>query len=88
MATAKENQGTEVITFKADRDLMKLLKGIRNRSEFIRTAILGALDNVCPVCHGSGVLTPHSKQHWNDLARHHNVKECKDCHEDILVCAH
>ena len=81
-------KGVEVITFKADRDLMKLLKGIRNRSEFIRTAVLEALDNACPFCRGTGVLTTHRKKHWKDLAGHHPVKECRECHEEVLVCGH
>ncbi len=81
-------KGVEVITFKADKDLMKLLKGIRNRSEFIRTAVLEALDNACPFCRGTGVLTTHRKKHWKDLAGHHPVKECRECHEEVLVCAH
>ena len=78
----------EVITFKVDPQLSKLMKGITNRSEFIRAAILGALDNSCPFCQGSGVLTPHRKKHWKDLAKHHDTKECKECHSDVLVCAH
>ena len=85
MAKTKD---VEVITFKADRDLMKLLKGIRNRSEFIRIAVLEALDNACPFCRGTGVLTPHRKKHWNELAGHHGKKECRECHEEVLVCAY
>jgi hypothetical protein len=81
-------KGVEVITFKADKDLMKLLKGIRNRSEFIRCAVLEALDNACPFCRGTGVLTTHRKKHWKDLAGHHPVKECRECHEEVLVCGH
>ncbi len=81
-------KGVEVITFKADKDLMKLLKGIRNRSEFIRTAVLEALDNACPFCRGTGVLTTHRKKHWKDLAGHHSAKECRECHEEVLVCTH
>ena len=78
----------EVITFKVDPALAKLMRGIGNRSEFIRTAILGALEDVCPFCRGSGVLTPHRKKHWKELAGHHGLKECKECHEDVLVCEH
>ena len=33
----------EVISFKADHDLVLLLKSVRNRSEFIRNAVLTAL---------------------------------------------
>ena len=82
----KTFKGTEVITFKADAELAKLMRGIENRSEFIRAAILEALDNVCPFCRGSGALTPHRKEHWNDLAKHHGMKECKECDDQVLVC--
>ncbi len=83
MAQAKD---VEVITFKADKDVVKLLKGIPNRSEFIRTAILDALENACPFCRGTGVLTPHRKKHWDELAKHHDKKECKECHDQVLIC--
>ncbi|MEI7998534.1 MAG: ribbon-helix-helix domain-containing protein [Candidatus Omnitrophota bacterium] len=83
MPTPKD---VEVLTFKVDQALAKLLKGIPNRSEFIRSAVLEALDNACPFCRGTGVLTPHRKKHWVDLAKHHGMKECKECHEDVLVC--
>ncbi len=78
----------EVVTFKADKDLIQLLKGIRNRSEFIRAAILEALDNLCPFCCGAGILTPHRKEHWKELMKHHALRECQECHDPILVCGH
>ncbi|MBI3601997.1 MAG: CopG family transcriptional regulator [Candidatus Omnitrophica bacterium] len=84
MANTKD---LEVITFKVDKALVKLLKGIPNRSEFIRVALLEALDNLCPFCRGTGVLTPHRKKHWDELAKHHGKKECRQCHEDVLVCS-
>lgn len=75
-----------VITFKADASLMEALRSIPNRSEFIRAAILAALDNHCPLCGGTGVLTPHQKTHWEVFAQHHPLRECSDCHEVHLVC--
>ena len=75
-----------VITFKADASLMEALRSIPNRSEFIRAAILAALDNHCPLCGGTGVLTPRQKTHWEVFARHHPLRECTDCHEVHLVC--
>ncbi len=75
-----------VITFKADASLMEALRSIPNRSEFIRAAILAALDNHCPLCGGTGVLTPHQKTHWEAFAEHHPLRECSDCHEVHLVC--
>ena len=78
----------EIITFKVDEDLLGAIKDIPNRSEFIRTAIIGALGSVCPLCNGSGMLTPKQKYHWDDFAIDHFVEKCNDCHESVLVCSH
>ena len=77
----------EIITFKADESLLVAMKGIRNRSEFIRSAIMAALDSTCPLCGGTGILTPEQKKHWDTFTVDHSVEECKDCHEVHLVCA-
>jgi len=77
----------EIVTFKVDDTLMELMKGIENRSEFIRTAILAALENVCPLCKGTGVLSPRQREHWEAFAQDHTVEECSDCHELHIVCA-
>ncbi|MBN1395809.1 MAG: hypothetical protein JW959_12375 [Pirellulales bacterium] len=75
-----------IITFKADRPLLEAMAGIPNRSEFIRAAILTALDSVCPLCKGSGILTPDQRNHWVEFARRHSIAECDDCHALHLVC--
>lgn len=76
----------EVITFKVDEALHDALRGISNRSEFIRSAILAAIDSVCPLCKGSGIMTPHQRRHWETFARDHRLDECADCHAMHLVC--
>ena len=78
---------SEIITFKADESLSEALRGIPNRSEFIRAAVLAALDSVCPLCQGTGILSPEQKRHWTSFASDHSVQECRDCHELHLVCA-
>ena len=45
MSNPKRKQ--EIVTFKVDEPLLKAMNGIPNRSEFIRAAILSALDSVC-----------------------------------------
>ncbi len=79
-------QKETVITFKADAALLEALRTIPNRSEFIRNAILGALENYCPLCRGTGVLTPNQKAHWEEFSRTHPIRECAECHEVHLVC--
>ena len=77
----------EIITFKVDEDLLQAIKGIPNRSEFIRSAIIAALGSTCPLCNGTGMLTPNQKRHWEDFAANHSIKNCLHCHEDILTCS-
>ena len=76
----------EIITFKVDDALSQRLLGIPNRSDFIRRAILTALESTCPLCRGTGVLTPDQRDHWDEFARTHTVQECKTCHAFHLVC--
>ncbi len=75
-----------IITFKADTSLVEAMQRIPNRSEFIRAAILMALDNLCPLCAGSGVLTANQMHHWQEFTRTHSLEECSDCHEVRVVC--
>jgi len=76
-----------ILTFKADEALVAAMEGIPNRSEFIRAAIVAAIDGVCPLCRGTGVLSPRQRQHWREFSRSHAVERCCDCHESRLVCS-
>lgn len=78
----------EVITFKVDAELARELDQVPNRSAFIRSAVLAALGNTCPLCQGSGILSVSQQSHWNQIAEHHHMAECSDCHETVLVCDH
>jgi hypothetical protein len=82
-----KNSRPGIITFKAHPSILEALRGVRNRSEFIRNAILAALDSACPLCKGTGILTPNQRKHWQSFAASHAVEECDDCHELRLVCA-
>ena len=81
-----KKQKSEIITFKVDESLAEMIKHLPNRSEFIRTAVLNALDNTCPLCNGTGLLSPEQKKHWASLAKDHHIEECDECHENYLVC--
>jgi len=76
----------EIITFKVDDNLLEAIKDIPNRSEFIRGAIISALGVICPLCNGSGMLTPNQKRHWDEFAVNHRVTRCRDCDESVIVC--
>ena len=75
-----------VMTFKADGPLLKALDNVPNRSEFIRSAILNALNNACPLCGGTGIFTPDQRKHWELFNKSHDVEQCGDCHAVHIVC--
>jgi hypothetical protein len=76
----------ETISFKTDDALAQAMNGIPNRSEFIRRAVLAALDGACPLCKGTGILTPQQQTHWKSFLAGHAVEECGQCHAMHLVC--
>ena len=83
---ARRKQKTEIVTFKADESLLTAMEGIPNRSEFIRDAVSAALKSVCPLCSGTGILSPSQKTHWETFAADHGLVECEECHEQHLIC--
>ncbi len=82
----KEKRKQEVITFKVDEALSAAMGGIPNRSEFIRMAIMAALKDTCPLCRGTGILTPEQQKHWQKFAQNHRIDKCEECHSFHLVC--
>ena len=85
--TPRAERKGNIITFKTDASLSRAMRGIVNRSAFIRSAILSALDSTCPLCKGTGILTPSQHEHWKAFAADHFVEECDECHELHLVCS-
>lgn len=76
----------ETITFKVDGVFAQMIRRLPNRSEFIRTAVLNALENTCPLCQGSGIITPEQKTHWERFLEHHRVERCETCNSVYLTC--
>ena len=83
MSSAKKQ---EVITFKAEVALAAALERVPNRSAFIRSAILAALENTCPLCNGTGALSPDQRTHWEQFAEDHRTERCGKCKAVYLVC--
>jgi hypothetical protein len=77
----------EVISFKVGSALARAIRRLPNRSEFIRAAVLSAMDHACPLCQGTGIMSPEQKKHWDAFARDHTVKHCQECDALYLTCA-
>ena len=76
----------EIISFKVDQALADILHGIPNRSDFIRKAILMAMENICPLCSGTGILSPEQRTQFESFSENHSVQECSKCHAVHIVC--
>ncbi|WP_052078807.1 ribbon-helix-helix domain-containing protein [Spirochaeta lutea] len=79
-------QKQETITFKVDSALAHIIKRLPNRSEFIRKAILNAVDNTCPLCQGSGIITPEQRPHWEAFLETHHIEQCGECSAVFIAC--
>jgi hypothetical protein len=77
---------TGLVTFKVDASLAEAIDRLPNRSDFIRKAVLAALTNTCPLCQGTGVLTPEQREHWDAFTRSHRVERCDDCDAVHVKC--
>lgn len=75
-----------VFTFKADEELAGILDRIPNKSEFIRKAIEMAMENRCPLCNGTGSLTPAQHRHMEHFMTVHSLERCDECNAVHLVC--
>lgn len=78
----------DIITFKVPESLKDAMRGIPNRSEFIRAAVVAALDSVCPLCKGTGVIMPQQRPHWDLFANDHHFEECQTCNAVYVTCEH
>ena len=78
----------KVITFKVDPEIEELLNKIPNKSDFIRNSILKAMDCICPLCSGTGILNANQKEHWDKFQEEHQVIRCHDCDELYIKCNH
>jgi hypothetical protein len=76
----------DTVTFKVDPNLLEILQTMPNRSEFIRSAILNALEHVCPLCSGTGVLTPAQKRCWDKFSQNHEIKKCSENDQIQIFC--
>lgn len=79
---------TTLVAVKIDAELASLLEGMPNKSEFIRMALRSRLDDLCPLCAGTGLrpsqpLEHRAGRHLHALPR----ARCGDCGRESQVVA-
>lgn len=76
-----------LVALKVDAETAAALDALPNRSEFIREALRARLDEVCPLCNGSGrrpaSITPPTpgRRHLHALPR----ARCADCGRESAI---
>src|SRR5687768_4572209 len=86
---ARGNPKSSIVALKVDAETAAMLGALPNKSEFIRAALRARLDEICPLCRGSGVRpeapTAHAPggRHLHALPR----VRCGDCRREWPVVA-
>jgi len=81
-----EKTKERIFTFKTDKEMADRLQQIPNRSEFIRKALIAAFKQCCPLCQGTGTLSPEQQKHWQHFLTIHSLEKCDECNAIHFVC--
>lgn len=82
----REDKKNTVVSFKAEEELLAALEKLPNKSEFIRSAVLHALRETCPLCGGVGFLNEKQRRHWKAFEREHTIRRCGSCDGLSIEC--
>ncbi|MBO0699347.1 MAG: hypothetical protein J2P46_13205 [Zavarzinella sp.] len=79
MARKPQHQKKKIVAFKVEEDLAEFLDKLKNKSEFIRRAILAQFSMACPLCSGSGVVPRGLHDHYKPVIQQQNKHPCDRC---------
>ena len=68
-----------VVTFKVEEEVATFLAGMPNKSEFIRKALLSALLEPCPICHGKGSVPASLRRDLEKILSKQQFVACSFC---------
>lgn len=78
-------QKTKIVAFKVEEDLAEFLDKLKNKSDFIRKAILAQFSMACPLCAGSGVVPRGLHNHYKPVIQKENKHPCDRCKSLIAL---
>jgi hypothetical protein len=80
----RKPQKKKIVAFKVEEDLAEFLGKLKNKSDFIRKAILAQFSMACPLCIGSGVVPRGLHDHYKPVIQRENKHPCDRC-ESLLT---
>ena len=82
---ARKTQKTKIVAFKVEEDLAEFLGKLKNKSEFIRRAILAQFSMACPLCSGTGVVPRGLHDHFKPVIQRENKHPCDRCQTMLTI---
>lgn len=82
---ARKTQKTKIVAFKVEEDLAAFLDKLKNKSEFIRKAILAQFSMECPLCSGTGVVPRGIHDHYKPVIATQNKHPCSRCGKPLTI---
>jgi hypothetical protein len=74
---------TAVVAFKVEKELAALLNKLKNKSDFIRKAIVAQLGMACPLCNGRGVVPRGVHDYYAPLLSKLSQAHCDSCGHEM-----
>jgi hypothetical protein len=78
-------QKKKIVAFKVEEDLAEFLGKLKNKSEFIRRAILAQFSMACPLCTGTGVVPRGVHDHYKPVIQKENKHPCDRCGTALTI---
>src|ERR671936_3107522 len=76
---------TAVVAFKVEKELANLLNKLKNKSDFIRKAIVAQLGMSCPLFNGQGVVPRGVHDYYAPLLSKMGQAPCDVCGHEMPV---
>jgi hypothetical protein len=74
---------SEVVAFKVEKELADLLNKLKNKSDFIRQAIVAQLGMACPLCKGRGIVSRGVHDYYTPLLNKMGQAHCDACGDEM-----
>src|SRR5262245_596667 len=84
-SVTRKPQKKKIVAFKVEEDLAEFLGKLKNKSEFIRRAILAQFSMACPLCTGSGVVPRGLHDHYKPVIQRENKHPCDRCGTALAI---
>jgi hypothetical protein len=85
MPTSRKPGKSKVVAFKAEEELAVFLSKLKNKSEFIRQAILAQFGVTCILCEGSGIMARGVGEHFKEVIKRNQHVQCRVCAKPAAI---